>query len=144
MEKVLISTSPEDTKQIAEEFVAKLEEGTVVCLSGSLAAGKTTFSQYVGRCLGIDRMTSPTFVIMRQYPVTNHSVIKTLYHLDLYRLESPEDIKVFDLEEIWSDPSNLLLIEWPEKFLDLLPEKKIDISIKPTASTQREIIIHKH
>jgi tRNA threonylcarbamoyladenosine biosynthesis protein TsaE len=144
MEKVLISTSPEDTKQIAEDFVGKLESGTVVCLSGALAAGKTTFSQYIGKFLGIDRMTSPTFVIMRQYPVTKHPKIKTLYHLDLYRLESPEEIKAFNLEEIWSDPTNLLLIEWPEKFLELLPKDRFDISLKSTGPFQREITIREH
>lgn len=144
MEKIFLSSSPEDTKAIAKDFLDSLDQGRVVCLFGKLAAGKTTFSQSLGFELGVVRMTSPTFVIMRQYSITNHPVIKSLHHLDLYRLESPEDLKAFDLEELWSDPSNLLLIEWPEKFLEVLPKNRIDIHLKETGPTQREITIINH
>ncbi|KKS66520.1 MAG: hypothetical protein UV37_C0021G0005 [Candidatus Collierbacteria bacterium GW2011_GWA1_42_60] len=102
METTFISTSYEETREIAKKFADKLEKGTTICLYGELAAGKTTFTQGIGQALGIDRLVSPTFLIMRQYPVTNHPVIKTLFHLDLYRLNSIEDIKAFDVEEIWS------------------------------------------
>lgn len=144
MEKVFDTSSAEDTQSLAKQFIDEQKEGGVVCLYGSLAAGKTTFSQGIGQALGIKRMTSPTFIIMRQYSVTSHPVIKTLHHLDLYRLSSPEDLKAFDLEEIWSDSSNLLLVEWPEKFLDVLPESRINIYFKETGLTQREIKIIKN
>lgn len=144
MEKVFLSSSAEDTKSLAKQFVEGQKSGGVVCLYGNLAAGKTTFSQGIGLALGINRVTSPTFIIMRQYPITNHPVIKFLHHLDLYRLNSPEDLKAFDLEELWSDPSSLLLIEWPEKFLDVLPKKRIDIHLKETGTSQREIKIIKN
>jgi len=109
-----------------------------------LAAGKTTFTQGLASFLGISRLVSPTFIIMRQYPVDSHPIIKTLYHLDLYRLDSVEDIKAFDVEEIWSDPDNLLVIEWPEKFTDILPKKRVDIFFKATADNEREIKIIDH
>lgn len=144
MEKVFVSSSVEDTQEVAREIVTGANSGGVICLFGALAAGKTTFSQGIGLALGVPRMTSPTFVIMRQYAITNHPIIKTLYHLDLYRLESPEDIKAFDLGEIWSDQSNLLLVEWPEKFLDYFPKKRIDVYFKETGLLQREIKIIKH
>jgi len=144
MENTFVSTSYEETRQIAENFLEKIEKGTTLCLYGELAAGKTTFTQGIGKALGIERLVSPTFLIMRQYPVTNHPVIKTLYHLDLYRLDSVEDIKAFDVEEIWSSPENLLVIEWPEKFKEYLPKKRFDIFFKANGENERDIRIVSH
>ncbi len=144
METTFVSTSYEETREIAEKFAGDFEKGTTICLYGELAAGKTTFTQGIGKAFGIERLVSPTFLIMRQYPVTNHPVIKTLYHLDLYRLESVEDIKAFDVEEIWSSPENLLVIEWPEKFKDYLPKNRYDIFFKANGENEREIRIQEH
>jgi tRNA threonylcarbamoyladenosine biosynthesis protein TsaE len=144
MEQLFVSSSSEETQEIAVRLASKLEKGTTVCLYGSLAAGKTTFTQGIASFLGILRLVSPTFIIMRQYPVNSHPVIKTFFHLDLYRLDSVEDIKAFDVEEIWSDPDNLLVIEWPEKFTDILPAKRVDIFFKATADNEREIKIIDH
>ncbi len=144
MENTFVSTSFEETREIANNLAKKLETGTTICLYGELAAGKTTFTQGLGHALGIQRLVSPTFLIMRQYPVTNHPVIKTLFHLDLYRLDSIDDIKAFDIEEIWSSPENLLVIEWPEKFAKNLPKKRFDIHFKANGENERQIIIHKH
>jgi tRNA threonylcarbamoyladenosine biosynthesis protein TsaE len=144
METTFVSTSYEETRAIAADFAKKLEKGTTICLYGDLAAGKTTFTQGLGKFFGIDRVVSPTFIIMRQYPVTNHPVVKTFYHLDLYRLNSVEDIHAFDVDEIWSDPSNLLVIEWPEKFQDVLPQKRFDIFFKANGENEREIRIVSH
>lgn len=141
METTFISTSFEETREIAENIANKIEAGTTICLYGELAAGKTTFTQGIGKAFGINRLISPTFLIMRQYEVNNHSTIKTLYHLDLYRLNSIEDIKAFDLEEIWSRPENLLVIEWPEKLEDSLPKERIDVHFKANGENEREIKI---
>jgi len=144
METTLISSSYEETREIAKKFAEKLKKGTTVCLYGQLAAGKTTFTQGIGIAFGIKRLVSPTFLIMRQYPVTNHPIIKMLYHLDLYRLNSIEDIKSFDVEEIWSSPENLLVIEWPEKFMKNLPKERFDIYFKANGENERDIKIVKH
>lgn len=144
MENTFVSTSYKETREIAQKFAEKLEKGTTICLYGQLAAGKTTFTQGIGKAFGIKRLVSPTFLIMRQYPVTTHPVIKTLFHLDLYRLNSIEDIKAFDVEEIWSSPENLLVIEWPEKFEDNLPKERFDIFFKANGENEREIKIKKY
>ena len=144
METTFVSTSYEETRQIAQKFALQLEKGTTICLYGELAAGKTTFTQGIGKAFGLQRLVSPTFLIMRQYPVENHPVIKTLYHLDLYRLESAEDIRAFDVEEIWSSSENLLIIEWPEKFKEYLPKDRYDIFFKANGENEREIKIIKH
>ncbi len=142
MEQPIVTTGFEETQEVATEFVSKLESGAVICLYGDLAAGKTTFTQGIGVSLGIDRIVSPTFIIMREYPVTSHPVIKRLYHLDLYRLNSSEDIRSFDLDEIWQDPQNLMVIEWPEKIADILPRPRYDINFVSTGEDQREISIN--
>jgi tRNA threonylcarbamoyladenosine biosynthesis protein TsaE len=144
METTYVSTSYEETREIARKFAEGLEKGTTICLYGELAAGKTTFTQGLGQFFGINRIVSPTFIIMRQYPVTNHQVVKTFYHLDLYRLNSVEEIRAFDVDEIWSDPSNLLVIEWPEKFRDVLPKKRFDIYFKANGENERQIRIVSH
>ncbi len=136
-----VSDGDQETKQIAADLVNSLTSGVVICLEGSMAAGKTTFSQGVGEALNIPRIVSPTYMIMREYPVIGHSTIKRLFHLDLYRLNSAEEIKAFDLEEIWSQPENLVLVEWPEKFFDLLPKKRIEVKIKVVSDNERQIEI---
>jgi len=144
MENTFISGSIEETREIAAKLVARLEKGTTICLYGDLASGKTTFSQGIANYFGIPRLVSPTFIIMRQYEMSSHPEIKTLHHLDLYRMENVSDIKAFDIEEIWSDPSNLVLIEWPEKFSDILPKKRFDVFFKTTDDNEREIKIVEH
>ena len=144
MEETFISTSDQETQEIAQTLASKLKQGTTICLWGDLAAGKTTFAQGLAKYFGINRLTSPTFIIMREYPIKNNEVIKTIHHLDLYRLESKEDIKAFDIDEITADPSNLAIMEWPEKLGDYIPKKRIDVFLKATDDNEREIKMLKH
>ncbi len=141
MEQLFVSSSNKETQEIASRLAAGLDKGATICLYGNLAAGKTTFTQGLASFFGIPRLVSPTFMIMRQYSINSHPTIKTLYHLDLYRLNSVEEIKAFDVEEIWSDPGNLLVIEWPEKFVDILPKQRIDVFLKAITEDEREIKI---
>ena len=140
MEEILISDSDIQTREIAARLISTLDSGTTICLYGDLAAGKTTFAQGIAYALGIKRLTSPTFIIMREYPVTS-SVFSRLFHLDLYRLHSPEEIKAFDLDEITSDTKNLVLIEWPDRIEKILPKKRIDIYFQEIGDNKREIKI---
>jgi len=144
MEELFVSSSFEETQEIASKLLSKIDEGTTICLYGGLAAGKTTFTQGLAKHLGINRVISPTFILMRQYEVVGHRTIKTLYHLDLYRLNSIEEIRNFDIQEIWSDESSLVVIEWPEKFAEILPKDRYEVFLKTTDDNEREIkIIHK-
>src|SRR3989338_1835026 len=108
-----ISSSEKETKQIAGRFARQITRG-VIALSGELGAGKTTFVQGFAKGLGIkEKIISPTFVLIRQHLIPNNT--KTLYHIDLYRLENKADLKQIGLEEILLDPDNIVLIEWAEK-----------------------------
>ena len=142
MQGVYITGSAEETKELAKEFAGKLKKGTTLCLFGELAAGKTTFTQGLGEYFGITRLTSPTYVIVSEYPVkTTHDHIKTLYHIDLYRLKSHRETKAFDLSEIWSDPANLTVIEWSDRLEDYLPKDRYEIRFKNAGANTREINI---
>src|SRR3989304_1888357 len=115
-----ISNSDTQTKEIAAKL-AKKSKSHVFALSGELGAGKTTFVQGFAQGLGIkEKIISPTFVLIRQHHIPNTK--KVLFHIDLYRLENITDLKSLGLEEILSNPNNIVLIEWAEKIKDTLPE----------------------
>lgn len=136
-----LTSSVAETYAIASKFAISLKQGATVCLNGELGSGKTTFTQGLGNYFGIKRITSPTFIIMREYPIFNSTIITRLFHLDLYRLKDKSDLKAFDLQEIYSDPHNLVIIEWPNNIPDILPQDRIDINISIINSTSRQIEI---
>lgn len=137
------SNSAEETEKIGKEFAATLLAGDVVCLYGDLGAGKTTITKGIAKGLGITSpVTSPTFSLVRQYKlrIMNKELrMKTLYHIDLYRLEDQEQVKSIGIEEILSDPYGLVLIEWAEKLQGLLPKKRKEIQIKNLDNDSRSI-----
>ena len=138
----LVSESVEDTQRIAKDLIQSLSEGTVVALIGDLGSGKTTFSQGIGKALGIKRhLQSPTFTIMKEYHELKHEKFSSLYHIDLYRLESPIDLPTLGIDEVMSDPHGLVIIEWAEKVKSQLPEKRIEITFEHVDEGKRKISI---
>jgi len=122
-----ITNSEKETKELAKK-IAQNRKNNIIALTGPLGAGKTIFVQGFAQGLGIkDKIISPTFVLIHQHKIP--STAKTLYHLDLYRLEDTVNSKELGLEEIWSDPNNIVLIEWAEKIKEL-PKNAIRISIQ--------------
>ncbi|MFY9782943.1 MAG: tRNA (adenosine(37)-N6)-threonylcarbamoyltransferase complex ATPase subunit type 1 TsaE [Acidimicrobiales bacterium] len=104
--------SAEATRLAGEEFAALLRPGDVVLLAGQLGAGKTTFTQGVGRGLGVrERVTSPTFTMVRQHESVNKLGITTLHHADVYRVESVGEVIDLALGELVED-SAVALVEW--------------------------------
>lgn len=97
-----------------------------LCLWGDLGSGKTTFAKGLARGLGITaRMLSPTFIIVRHYPISaNESV---LYHWDLYRTNSRHDLEGLGLSDVINDPYAISVIEWPERLGEALPVRRIDL-----------------
>lgn len=132
------SASAEETKKIAANLAKEITQG-VIALSGNLGAGKTTFVQGFARSLGIkDRIISPSFVLIRQHPIPKTK--KILYHIDLYRLVDEKEFNQLGLTDLYSDPNNIVLIEWAEKLKDL-PAKTIKINIEKKENNKRLIII---
>ena len=135
----------EETEKVAQDFVTKVvpnsESATVVGLYGDLGAGKTNFTQSVAKVLGItESVVSPTFVIEKIYELTNQK-FSHLIHIDAYRLESSKELLNLGWQKIASDPKNLILIEWPERVDDIMPNH-IKVNLKHLENeTSREIEI---
>ncbi|MBI2600808.1 tRNA (adenosine(37)-N6)-threonylcarbamoyltransferase complex ATPase subunit type 1 TsaE [Candidatus Daviesbacteria bacterium] len=129
-----ITSSAKETKDLAKKLAKKYKQG-VIALSGELGAGKTTFVQGFAEGLGIkEKIISPTFVLIRQHQIPDTK--KTLFHIDLYRLDNKEAIKNLGVEDFFSD---LVLIEWAEKGLDLLPKNTILINFEKIDANKRLI-----
>ncbi len=112
----MISTSSEQTKQIAADLARTLRGGEVIALEGELGAGKTTFTQGLCEALGVESVvTSPTFAILNVHEVRRFagSQVRRVAHLDLYRLKTAREIAALGLEEYLGAPDTVTLIEWP-------------------------------
>jgi len=138
-----ISHNLETTHEVAKEFLKTLsplrDSATTVELIGDLGAGKTTFTKSLAEELGVgDTVISPTFVIQKRYNITNHPHFKTLIHIDAYRFETQEEIKALDLEQDIQNGENLILIEWPSKIQNHIPES-IKLNFEHVNETTRKI-----
>jgi|ERR1700722_6074327 len=143
--KKLESSSSEQTKKFGIDFAKNIsgrnlqrvgkEYATIIALQGNLGAGKTTFTQGFAKGLGIKRrMMSPTFVLMRRF--------KNLYHIDAYRIKKIDSLEVLGLKEIFADPKNIVLVEWPENIKKILPRGTIWLKFEyGKTENQRRIVI---
>lgn len=130
-----ISHSPEETEQFAYELAAKVSAPQVICLTGDLGAGKTAFTRGFARYFGIEKgVSSPTFIIMHRYTGT-----EAINHYDLYRLNDYDELLDIGFEE--QIESGISLIEWPDSFMEYLPENKIVIRITRLGDSDRHIVV---
>jgi tRNA threonylcarbamoyladenosine biosynthesis protein TsaE len=107
-----------------------------VLLIGNLGAGKTTLAKGIVKGLGAaqpEEVSSPTFTLIHEYS-------PSVYHIDLYRLDQPAQIATLGLDEIF-DRHAVVLIEWGERFPQLMPENRIEIQLRTTGDDSREIEI---
>ena len=119
-----LSHSPEETEQLGEQLGRTLRPGSVVAYRGDLGMGKTAFTRGLARGLGCTcRVTSPTFTIVNEY-----SGALPLFHFDMYRLDSSDDL--FDIG--WEDylsRGGVCAVEWSERVEDALPDDALWVSI---------------
>ena len=122
----LISRSPEETLAIGEEWGRQAQCGWVIGLSGDLGAGKTQLVKGIARGLGSPaRVHSPTFALLNEYSGGRWP----LFHIDLYRLNSPDEVAAAGLEEYLINPNGVTVVEWIERWL---PESRITNHELPT------------
>jgi len=135
----LVSTSPEATRAFAASLAAVAEPGDVVCLWGELGAGKTVFAKGFGAGLGVrDTISSPSFVLMGEYAGR-----LPLFHIDLYRLASAREVVEGGLLDD-RQATGVVLIEWPDRLGDTLPEDRVDVRIDGGADEPRDLRLQGH
>jgi len=146
--QTIITNSSEETQLFAEKLARNMNGGEVICFYGDLGYGKTTFIQGFARGLGLEgRIISPTFIIMRSYRAKSKiqdSRFKNFYHIDLYRINTPQEIIDLGLHELLNNSENIIAIEWPEKMGKLLPKNRIDIIFEYLEEDKRNIVIQEH
>jgi len=130
--------NPEGTKEFGRALAKDLKVGSVVALIGPLGSGKTVLIQGICSGLGVTEfVTSPTFVIINEYP----GKIK-VYHFDLYRLENIEEFIKLGYEEYFYG-DGITLIEWAEKIKAFLPQKRMEINLEILSENERRISVSK-
>lgn len=148
-EQEIVTNSAKETQELAGGFIEDIlapgaaaeDGGRLICLLGNLGSGKTTFTQGIAAALGVKGVVnSPTFLIMKKYPLSGKYKGMNLYHLDCYRIQRAEE--VFDLgwKEILEDKNSVVVVEWPERITDILPEERIDAEFETVSEDSRRII----
>jgi len=132
-----VSRSAEQTRRLGEHLGRLLQSGDVICLEGSLGAGKTCLTQGIGRGLGVtSAITSPTFIIVNEYPLPDRAY--KLHHIDLYRVQTAVEACATGLEEYFYG-DGVCVIEWAERVLDILPDDRLWITLRYIDDTKREL-----
>lgn len=124
----ILSKSPQETENAAQNLASELKNGDVLALHGDLGAGKTLFTRALIRTLiGNEQaeIPSPTFTLVQTY----ESPKGIISHFDCYRLEDPDEIFEIGWEEALA--SGIVIIEWPSRIESLLPKHRLDITLSP-------------
>lgn len=132
-----VTKSPEDTICLGEKIGRLLRSGDVIAYNGDLGAGKTTITRGISIGMGLgDEVISPTFSLVNEYSADKIR----LYHFDMYRISSPEDLETTGFYD-YLDEGGVLAIEWSENIKSELPENTIRISIQRIDDNSRQITI---
>lgn len=133
---VLTTQSPEETERLGEALAQLLPCGGTVALRGDLAAGKTCFVRGMARAVATEEpIHSPTFTLINEYGRE-----RKLFHLDLYRLGSVEEVADLGVEELF-DGGNLCAVEWAERAEPLLPALRVNVLLEHAGADSRTISI---
>ena len=110
---LIVSNSPDDTLRLGEKWGREAKPGWVIGLTGDLGAGKTQLVKGIARGLGIaSRIQSPTFTLIHEY----RDGRLPLYHIDLYRLDTPQQVFAAGLEEYFRQSDGVTIVEWAERY----------------------------
>lgn len=131
-----VTDSADETKQLGVKIGSRLQSGDVVAMFGSMGMGKTAFTHGLAEGLGIDSklVCSPTFALVHEYNGKN-----TLYHFDMYRIESWDDLYSTGFFD-YLDYGGILAVEWSENIENALPENSIRIYFEKGESENQRII----
>jgi tRNA threonylcarbamoyladenosine biosynthesis protein TsaE len=135
-----ITHSAEETMALGRELAPALKHARMVILRGDLGTGKTTLVKGIAEGLQAashDDVTSPTFTLIHEYrgPEVN------LFHVDLYRIDTPRELDTLGLDELFAGEGNLVLLEWGEKFPRFEKERDVEITIERRGDQERKILV---
>lgn len=133
------TSSPEETIALGRELASLLTPPKLVLLRGDLGAGKTTLVKGIAQgfeAASEDDVTSPTFTLIHEY----RGPQATLYHIDLYRVDTQRELETLGLDDLMGE-NHILLIEWGEKFPRFQRERDIEIAIERIAENQRRLVV---
>jgi tRNA threonylcarbamoyladenosine biosynthesis protein TsaE len=135
----IVTHSADETISLGRTLAGFLAPPTLVLLRGDLGAGKTTLVKGIAAAFAAaseEDVTSPTFTLVHEYrgPHAN------LFHIDLYRIDTPRELETLGLDDLRSDNS-ILLIEWGEKFPGLIEQRDFEIALERVGENERRIRI---
>jgi tRNA threonylcarbamoyladenosine biosynthesis protein TsaE len=134
--RVFRTRSEEQTIALGETLARELPPRAVVLLIGNLGAGKTTLAKGIVKGLGVaapEEVSSPAFTLIHEYGAPSK-----VYHVDLYRIDRPRDLETLGLEELFEKDA-VILIEWGERFPELLPPDRLEIRLEQGQDEERVI-----
>ena len=138
MEKVVKTASPQETQSLGETLGKKMKQGDVIALIGDLGTGKTCLTQGIARGIGIapnDVVSSPSYILINEY---NGNI--PIYHIDLYRIETYEEIADLGLSE-YINGDGICIIEWADRMEEDLPDTCTKIYLTWEDENTRSITI---
>ncbi len=137
MTRHIITNSAEETIALGRKLAAEWSPPLLVLLRGELGSGKTTLVKGIAegfQAASADDVTSPTFTLVHEY----RGPRVTLYHIDLYRIETQSELETLALDDLIA-PDSILLIEWGEKFPHLRRDRDLEITLERVGETGRSI-----
>ncbi len=136
----VISQSVAETITFGRQIGARLRAGDLVLLVAPFGAGKTHLTKGIAAAFGVDEqeVNSPSFVLINQYEAGQAYRRMPIYHVDLYRIETPEELASIGLDDVLADDS-LTIVEWAEHAADRLPHEHLLIEMDVLGEATRRI-----
>jgi len=135
-----ITRSAEETMALGRRLAPTLKSAHMVILRGDLGAGKTTLVKGIAEGLQAasqDDVTSPTFTLIHEYRGREVN----LFHVDLYRVDTPRELDTLGLDELFAEEGNLVLLEWGEKFPRFEKECDVEICLERVTDQERKVVV---
>lgn len=140
LERDFRTLSAAETIGVGRELSKILHPGQMIVLRGDLGAGKTTLVKGIAEgfhAASEEDVTSPTFTLVHEY--RGREI--TLFHIDLYRVDTRRELITLGIDDLRSEPGSLLLVEWGDKFKEIIEQSNGQIVIQKTSDAERQITV---
>lgn len=136
--------SKDQLPAIATQLLEFMNSYHLVTFTGELGAGKTTLISAICETIGVsDKVSSPTYSLINQYSGTINNNVVQIYHIDLYRLKSEEEVFQAGIEDILNS-AQICFVEWPERIPDWTGQKRLEVHLTASSPDMRHIEVFSH